>query len=76
MIIQLGKGKVNVKQRFTPEPLHKVHLQYVFELNTNHLTPKFYIGRNAFKGNRINADLEVALKDIPSNKLYLGYSFL
>jgi|LGVE01.1.fsa_nt_gb hypothetical protein len=61
MIINLGKGKIKIKRKPVPEPLHSTHLQYVFEFNTNHLEPRFYIGTEVFIGNRINVDLTQAL---------------
>jgi hypothetical protein len=59
MIIQLGKGSIKIKKSLIPEPLNRVYLQYVFELNTNHLTPKLYVGSQVYIGNRITADLEI-----------------
>ena len=69
MIIQLGKGKIIIKKSLAPEPLHKVYLQYVFELDTNHLTPKMYIGKEVYIGNRVTVDMEIptqgALSTVP-----------
>lgn len=64
MIIKLGNGKLEIKRKPVPEPLHKVHVQYSFEFNTNHLKPVMYIGKDIHEGDRINIDLTKVLERV------------
>ena len=66
MIINLGKQKLTVKRSVVPEPLHRMFVQYVFEHNSNHLTPKLYIGKAVYIGNRVTIDMDTATKTIKS----------
>lgn len=58
MIIQLRKGKVNIKPMVVPEPVNHVFIQYDYEPNTNHLKPILYVDTfKIFEGDRIYVDL-------------------
>lgn len=58
MILQLSRRKVSVKPSRVPEPMHKLYVQYVFEFNTNHLTPRLTMNHNVFEGNHIYINVE------------------
>lgn len=53
MIVELNKGKVMIKPMVVPELLNSLYIQYVFEPNTEHLTPRMSISKNTFIGDRI-----------------------
>jgi hypothetical protein len=64
MIVILESKQVFIKSNRVPEPLDKVRLQYKFEFNTNHLQPKFYIGKEIFIGDRITVDMTEPTKEV------------
>jgi hypothetical protein len=57
MIIKLNKGKIDIKPMAVPELLNNLYIQYIFEPDTEHLTPRIQINKNVFIGDRIYIDI-------------------
>jgi len=66
MIIKLKNKEITIKKNAVPEPLHKVRLQYEYELNTNHLTPILFIRDQQFVGDHIKIDMDPTLSCVIS----------
>lgn len=45
MIIKLNKGKIDIKPMAVPELLNNLYIQYIFEPDTEHLTPRIQINK-------------------------------
>lgn len=52
MKLILKNGKINITPMAIPEPRSKVFIEYVYERNTNHLTPQLHVNNHVFIGDR------------------------
>ena len=53
MIVKLKNQKVSIEPMIIPEPSNHVYIEYEFEFNTNHLTPRIIIeGLTLFIGDK------------------------
>lgn len=67
MILQLGKGKINIVPMKVPEPLGKVYIQYTYEHGTNHLTPRLTLNGKIYEGDRMYVDVDIGEREAMIN---------
>lgn len=61
MILKLRNKKIIIEQNNVPENVNNVHIQYDFELGTNHLYPRLIVNNtDIFEGDHIDVNLDYA----------------